>query len=196
MNSIIISEIELNDWYFLDNGFASTAGMESAHKPIIQLASELLVKKSSHILDLGCGNGALLREIMKANDCIVPYGIETSLEKVKHARLLIPEHGGNFHVGNMFCKGLLGRLDKSFELVLLMPGRLLEIDRVHRHTLYNFLNRNAKNIMVYAYGDWLTRFEGLGRLAGLAGLRLLCNSKEPVVSLAAIYRDSEECRLP
>jgi hypothetical protein len=186
VNSLINSEIKLNDWYFMDNGFASASEMDSAQEPIVQVASNHLDERSGNILDLGCGNGGLLKKITKTNESIIPYGIDNSLEKVKHARILIPGHRDNFHVGNMFCEDLLSRLDKSFELVLLMPGRLLEVDEKYRHTLYNFLRKNAKNIMVYAYGDWLTRFEGLGRLATLAGFRLLCNSKDPVVSLAII----------
>jgi hypothetical protein len=186
MNSIIISGIKLNDWYFLDNGFASAFGMDSAHEPIVQFVSNHLTERSGSILDLGCGNGVLLQKITNAKRCIIPYGIEISLEKVKHAGLLMPKHRENFHVGSMFCEDLLSILDKSFELVLLMPGRFLEVDQIHWHILYNFLDRNAKNIMVYAYGDWLSRFEGLGRLANLAGFRLLCNSKDPVVSLAVV----------
>ena len=50
-------------WYATDNGFDSIAAMEDAHRPIVTAAVAALAGRGGDVVDLGCGNGALLDKI-------------------------------------------------------------------------------------------------------------------------------------
>ena len=50
-------------WYATDNGFDSIAAMEDAHRPIVTAAVAALAGRRGDVVDLGCGNGALLDKI-------------------------------------------------------------------------------------------------------------------------------------
>ena len=48
------------DWYASDNGFSSEDAMDAAHAPVVGAAVTALAGTGGDVLDLGCGNGALL----------------------------------------------------------------------------------------------------------------------------------------
>ena len=62
--------------------------------------------------------------------------------------------------------------DTVYSLVLLMPGRLLEVDEASAARLRSWLQGHFQHLLVYAYGEWLTRHGGLAGLAAKAGLQL------------------------
>ena len=168
----------LPSWYVTDNGFSSVQAMKQAHGPIIELAASSLDDRDGDILDLGCGNGALLREILLRKPCVVPYGVDLSSESIDHARRLLPDFGENFRTSDIFdSPGTLWG-DKVFSLAILMPGRLLEKDRENAEKLRTFLDRNCRMLLLYAYGDWLKRYGSLSGLAEAAGFSL----REPKAS--------------
>ena len=149
-------------------GFSARAAMDEAHRPIVELAASALGTTGT-VIDLGCGNGALLRKIAEARPGVVPFGLDTDETKLEHARLLQPAFGANFVAGNMFERVPLDA-DTVYSLVILMPGRLLEVDESSSRRLREWLRGHFHRLLVYGYGDWLTRYEGLEGLAARAGL--------------------------
>lgn len=160
-------------WYWADNGFSEAEAMDEAHAPIVELASSLLLETHSTVIDLGCGNGALLHKILLKNPGIAPYGIDLSSESVEHAGMLLPDFSGNFQVADMFesLETLWG--DRYFSLAIVMPGRFLETGTERADRLRNILRKKCRNILLYAYGDWLERFGTLSTLAEKSGFALL-----------------------
>jgi hypothetical protein len=162
----------LPDWYASDNGFTSRLAMDQAHQPIVDLAVETLAGRAGNVLDLGCGNGALLKKIHEANELVTPFGLEFEQlsGRIDHARLLLPDFAGNFMEGNMFESELPWADGRRYALAILMPGRLLEVEPERAAWLRAKLQAHAGHLLVYAYGDWLTRHGNLANLARLAGL--------------------------
>jgi SAM-dependent methyltransferase len=170
LDASIVPETPPPAWYAPDNGFNTRAAMDEAHRPIVELALETL-GESGTVLDLGCGNGALLKKIADARSGLVPFGVELDETKLAHARELQPAFAANFIAGNMF-DGLPLDADTVYSLVLLMPGRLLEVDETSAARLLNWLRGHVIHLIVYAYGEWLTRHGDLAGLAARAGLTL------------------------
>ena len=88
-------------WYASDNGFSARAAMDEAHRPIVELAITS-VGETGTVIDLGCGNGALLKKICDARGGLIPFGVDVDDSKLEHARLLQPKFAMNFLAGNMF----------------------------------------------------------------------------------------------
>lgn len=171
-------------WYAADNGFNSCCAMDTAHKPIVELASQALAGQKGNVLDLGCGNGALLKKICQDRGEIAPFGVDLSDSGIAHARELFPDQAEHFKTGNLFECDRLFPADWRCALVLLMPGRLLEVPPTQADRLRRWLSQHADRILVYAYGDWLTRYGGLGALAQKAGLaKVAANSLSAAFAL-------------
>ena len=171
-------------WYTSDNGFNSRAAMDEAHRPIVELAASALGATGT-VIDLGCGNGALLRKIAEARPGVVPFGVDTDQTKLEHARLLQPAFGANFVAGNMFERIPLDA-DTLYSLVILMPGRLLEVDESSQRQLREWLRGHFQQLLVYGYGDWLTRHAGLAGLAARAGLEIVSLHFSKTAALARL----------
>jgi SAM-dependent methyltransferase len=176
------------EWYASDNGFNSIFGMKQAHKPIIDLALATLAGTSGNVLDLGCGNGLLLKAICDKNAAVVPFGVDSEAERVAHAEVILPQFAGNFVCGDMFALDNLWTEGWEFELVILMPGRLLEVAPERAAHLRWWLQEHARYVLVYAYGDWLKRYTDLYGLAREAGLALLAADRTAVTSLARVIK--------
>src|SRR5262249_48643048 len=158
-------------WYASDNGFSARAAMDEAHRPIVELAAST-VGAIGTVLDLGCGNGALLKKIVEGRPGVVPFGVDTDETKLERARLLQPAFGANFVAGNMFERIPLDA-DTVYSLVILMPGRLVEVDESSGRRLREWLRGHFQQLLVYAYGEWLTRYGGLPGLAARTGLSVV-----------------------
>ncbi len=173
-------------WYASDNGFNSRRAMEQAHRPIVELAVTTLSDQVGNVLDLGCGNGALLQKILQANPNITPFGLEIEAGRLEHARLLNPKYAGNFSQGNMFDSDLPWPDQRRYALAILMPGRLLEAQPEQASRLKEQIKRHCDRLLLYAYGDWLTRYGNLQGLAKEVGLLLLNTNQHDIVSLVDI----------
>jgi len=99
-----------------------------------------------------------------AGQTIIPFGVDTEPLKLEHAGQLQPAFAANFVAANMF-DGIPLDADTVFSLMLLMPGRLLEVDSASASRLREWLRGHFQHLLVYAYGDWLLRDS-----RGLAGL--------------------------
>jgi SAM-dependent methyltransferase len=135
------------------------------------------------VLDLGCGNGALLKKIADARSGIIPFGVEMDETKLAHARELQPAFAANFIAGNMF-EGVPLDAETVYSLVLLMPGRLLEVDERAAARLLDWLRGHVVHLIVYAYGEWLTRHGDLAGLAAQAGLTVTSMHRHGTAGLA------------
>ena len=159
-----------------DNGFASLDAMEEAHAVVLEAAGRLT--DGDHLTDLGCGNGRLLESFRKRVSGLVVSGVEVLAERAERARARLP--GADIKIGEMCGCGSWPKASH----VLLMPGRLLEHDS---HRLRSWLV--GRVLVVYAYGDWLSRHGGLSGLCEAAGLVLttpVAESPGAAVGLATL----------
>ena len=161
------------EFYFLENGFKAEEDMFIAHQPIIELAISTLSNRPGTIMDLGCGNGALLKKIIEINKQVVPYGIEKDANKIANLQKLIPGHTANFTIGDLFNLEGYEKHDQVFSIVLLMPGRLLEASYKQVEKLKSWIKSHSSHLLVYAYGDWIKKYGSFIALTEKVGLRLL-----------------------
>jgi hypothetical protein len=173
-------------WYATDNGFSTAAAMDAAHAPILALAKRALAEHPGPVLDLGCGNGALLKKVLDANPSLTPFGIDVDPGRVAHARELLPRFADNFAAGNLFDTESLWPDDRRYTLALLMPGRLLEATPAQAARLRTRLKSQCDRVLIYAYGDWLTRHGSLKGLAETAGLKLFAGDEHAPAGLAEV----------
>lgn len=160
-------------WHYADNGFASAAAMEAAHAPLVALAREALegVEAGTRVLDLGCGNGALLRKLCAIASGLVPHGIDINAGAIAHAKVLLPEFAGNFLVGDLVeTERWRGGNDAlRYRLTLLMPGRLVDGGPATTAKVLDAVAASSERLLVYAYpGYSADGLEGLARRAGLS----------------------------
>ena len=166
-------------WYATDNGFPSSIIMDRSHKPIIDLAKSILGESCCSVLDLGCGNGALLKKLRQALPTIEPYGIEIDESRVDHARILNADIPANFAASDIFSDDPdTWPGGPQYDLALLMPGRLIEATRDRSEALKAWIKRHCVHVLIYAYGDWLTRFGDLRSLAAEVGLATIGRGNE------------------
>jgi len=174
------------EWYASDNGFNTTFEMDKAHKPIVKLTEEIVSSDGGNVLDLGCGNGALLKKIYEVSPDTVPFGIEIEPERVEHAHVLNPEFADNFTLGNLFENELIWSEDRQYTLAILMPGRLLQATPEQAAKLKKRIKDHCDYLLVYAYGDWLTRYDNLSGLVCKVGISLQNLDTNATASLAEI----------
>lgn len=149
---------------FEGNGFASPETMELAHETVASVARQAVAATTS-ILDLGCGNAALLERIIADRRDLQPIGIDNDRARVLSAARRLSH--GIFTLGDIFATSLW---PDDYGVVLLMPGRLAEVDREHAEDLTAHLRAHARSAVVYVYGDWMA--EGLKVLCERFGLEV------------------------
>lgn len=155
-------------WYHTDNGFTSYHAMQALHSPLVTLARDELTHMGGHIIDLGCGNGALLDKICRDHDRVIPHGVDVNSQAIAHARELLPQFVANFVCGDFFATDVWSAADRSFALALLMIGRLLEVPRADTQKLLDVLTEKAERLLVYMYPGYAkASFEALVSRAGL-----------------------------
>ena len=142
-----------SDWYYADNDFSELVRMTDAHRPIVALARRELARRSGAVMDLGCGNGALLQAICHRRPRLVPHGIDAKATALDHAGLLLPQHAANFAKGDIFSavREFKGR---RFALVILMAGRLVEVPRKTADEMLSALTASSDRILLYVYPGW------------------------------------------
>jgi len=157
------------EWYYLDNGFSCRSGMKSQHRPIIEQAREQLDGVNGYVIDLGCGNAALLAKICEERPGLVPWGCDVCSEALAHARMLLPEFAGNFLLSDMFDPQLWTS-GRHYALTILMAGRLKDAHVMAAEALLSNVARQSSRVLLYLSREW--RDESLEKLAHSFSLRL------------------------
>jgi hypothetical protein len=173
------------EWYYTDNGFSSVHAMDSAQRPIVDLASKLQLPRGKRVVDLGCGNGALLRKIANANQAIA-FGIDCDPVRISHAYSLFQGVPANFVTGDLAEADVAWTSKPHFSIGLIMPGRLLEISTKGCVRVRRFLRERCQFVLVYAYGDWIRKFGSLRDLSAKAGLSLVSEGPTPATGIAVV----------
>lgn len=141
-----------------ENGFSSLEAMTSSHDALIAALPE--IPKGGRILDLGCGNGALLSRIAGARKDLELHGVELEQDRVLSAAGRFVE--AIVYWGDIFdLNG--GWRTSHFDVVIFMPGRLEEVSPKKAGELVDWLRTNADSVLLYAYGDWTQQY---GYIAG------------------------------
>lgn len=139
-----------------DNGFATPEAMNQAHK--IVLAAVAASGGTGTVIDLGCGDGELLSKINAMIPGSTGFGIDVDPGRVKRG---MARHSGlDLRVESIEDFGEPS--GDPWGLMLLMPGRLLEMPEATRAKFVAWLPKMAARVVVYSYGDW-------GELKGLCG---------------------------
>lgn len=62
-----------------------------------------LIDHDGRVIDLGCGNGLMLRHLLtRSKHNLIPYGVDFIQESIKQAReVILPVYAENFKVGNV-----------------------------------------------------------------------------------------------
>lgn len=167
------------------NGFASEEAMTQAHAPIVDHARRLLAATAMPraVLDLGCGDGALLAKI-GAGGGVSLYGVEIDRGRAAASHRRCSATGGRCWADDLGAEDAEWA-SMRFSLVLLMPGRLLERSAENRAVLRSRLAGAAHTLLVYAYPDTLAAAGcDLGDLTVRAGLGLVSMSPDGFTAVA------------
>ncbi len=156
-------------WFYFDNGFSSRVAMDDLHRPIVAAAQQILKATSGNVLDLGCGNGALLAKIIATGAGLVPYGVDNRRSSLTHAAEVLPSFSANFLNGDLFDCGVWAK-DRRYTLAILMAGRLVEVGRPRAERLLSALEESSETVLFYCYPD--AGDLALRRVAAEFGLRL------------------------
>lgn len=120
-------EYESSYWNNSNGNFNSINGYETNPKDIysnfLKIIEKLEVKNDCKIIDLGCGNGMLvkfIRQNLKLN--VIPFGVDFLEKSIVQAKTIIhPDYATNFRVSNIskvtFAKN-------SFDIIILDPSLL------------------------------------------------------------------------
>lgn len=157
------------DWYHCDNGFSSRHVMDAQQKPIVELARKHLTGVRGNIIDLGCGNGALLKKICDGAEGLIPFGVDMSASVLENAHKLMPEFARNFFHRDLFDPDLWPGTQR-YALAILMVGRLHEVPEEKSAKLLAAISAFCERLLVYVYPGWSK--EDLQSLAEGSGLHL------------------------
>lgn len=164
------------DWYHEENGFTTRNAMDAAHRPLVEAVDRVLAPRDGvgAVLDLGCGNGALLKKLRDLHPSVVPFGIDLDPGRVKRAAFFFPHERDHFVAGDLAdpASPVWGE-GRRYAVALLMPGRLIEAGPEGGARLRGLVEAHADAIVAYGYGDWLERHGGLAALLAAAGMEPL-----------------------
>lgn len=138
---------------YTDNGFSSRDAMDKAHEPILQLVTEALSQESGavregKIIDLGCGNGALLEKIVLTAPWLKPCGVEKEKIKCDRAARRLTAYAPEFHHGSIYDEMLWA---PPYLVALMSVERLLEAPKSDLIHLLMRLRDGCNKVILYSY---------------------------------------------
>jgi len=179
------------------DGFTNPEARSAAHQPIVDRVNALVSAETGVVVDLGCGSGALLERLTLCRPGLRPLGVEVDPARARVARERLDPLGGQVVVVDLLDRQAWSSKawGEGHALVaLLMPGRLVEANITQPDAvaeLVTALHANVKHTVVYAYGDWLSRYGDLDGLATAAGLSL----EPPSLDESTTYPRWRSCAL-
>jgi hypothetical protein len=152
------SEEETN---YTDNGFMSRSAMEKGHALILEMVNNL-EEAPGIIIDLGCGNAALLQKVGEIYPRAQLVGVEIDTERCNRAAKRLIS-------GKILNSGISNLLPiVSGDLIMISVNRLLEMDEELRQDFFNSAGPDVKYILVYSYAGtnlisselgWLSNYD-------------------------------------
>jgi hypothetical protein len=142
-----------------DNGFLSHTAMRGAHDLLLPILRESL-PPNARLLDLGCGNGMLLRRLTIHRPDVKIAGIDNNANSIGR----IPSFKGKWWAGRI-QDGAWAPWNPT--AVLVTPGRLLEMTPIDKAYVLGLLEDIPQKFL-YSYSDWQKygTFEALSQQAG------------------------------
>jgi len=174
----------LPSWHYEDNGFRTRAQMHAAHDAVTAVVALVAGERPAAVLDLGCGNGELLRRIVGAWPHLTPYGIDKRPERIRRAGIVLPALGANAAVANLFEPDRYWPADRRFGVVLLMPGRLIEATPGRRALLLATIAARSDAVVLYGYGHLLRSYGSIAEMAAAAGIACIEATSNGYAALA------------
>jgi hypothetical protein len=142
-----------------DNGFSDPASMRSAHEPLIQAIREH-APRNACVLDLGCGNGLLLKRAKFYRPDIRIGGCDTNVDAITRA-----SKGTLEKLSPWYPVSIQAWTKWDADLMLINPARLQEMDIKNAQDTRDQLV-SAKQVIAYCYSD----YDDLGKLCAGVGL--------------------------
>jgi uncharacterized protein len=139
----------IDELWSADNGFASYKDMQASHAVIVDLAIGILAKCSGSapaVIDLGCGNGALLRKLCDASPSLRGFGIELSREKVVRANTAFRDPRISIFEGDLYDSNTVLESRNYSLAIVALDALLLDDGR-----LQSFIRERADALLIYAY---------------------------------------------
>jgi hypothetical protein len=125
------------------NGFKSKSTMSAAHSFIVSVLADS--KIHGKVLDLGCGDGTLLKRIQAAHPDTKLLGVDYSESVIEDiAPGVIPYHANIFDFNYW----------EEVDLVLLSSQRLFEAEPYRGSALMEVISNFTKRLLLYNYGEW------------------------------------------
>jgi len=141
--------------HWQDNGFNDIRAMRQAHSAMIAI-----VGTTETVLDLGCGDGALIASMRMAGMVKEAWGYEADAGRAARAKTRYPDV-------KVINQRIEDATDFKAHTVLLMPGRLLEMGEEKAAVVKGALCEQAGRVIVYSYdGNLLSLAEQTGLVLG------------------------------
>jgi SAM-dependent methyltransferase len=158
-------------------------GFQELPQKIYQIFSQE-IDKNGNVLDLGCGNGLMLKYLIETSGHkLIPYGADFMEPAIKQAKEIFhPEHSGNFFLGNIIDYPFKKNF---FNFIFTAPHHVLSKDREkYLKNIWASCKKNGKIIFYqYSNGPGGKSGNGFGNFSEIKNLKLIRKSC-PEISLA------------
>lgn len=137
---------------YADNGFRSREAMEKAHRVVMMAVEKALLGPvgggKQYVLDLGCGNGKLLEEIITRAPWLIPSGVEVDEGRFQKAARRLLAHDPILHNCSIYDEHFW---NPPYRLALVSVNRFREVDIETAQSLMARLRDTCHSVILYSY---------------------------------------------